>query len=203
MDCGAVMEASHGFTPQEQTLVDTAKRAAAPRITEHDVEAAIVAEHYFTAADAVKGRTGAQFDRGHPLHLLTLCVLVLRNGFTVTGENACASPENFDEAIGRKLARQKAVDKVWPLLGYQLRSMLAKRDEADAVRGWGPEELAKVAGQPPDEWRDAVEIPAKLGGSPVVGRARKPGCLPQLLTEDGKVWEWDHSIAAHVIVDGA
>lgn len=59
------------------------------------------------------------------LKLLTFCVLVLKNGFTVTGESACASPENFDAEIGRKIARQNAVQKVWPLMGYELRSKLA------------------------------------------------------------------------------
>lgn len=58
------------------------------------------------------------------LSLLTFCVLVLRNGFTVTGESACASPENFDAEIGRKIARQNAVAKIWPLMGYELRSKL-------------------------------------------------------------------------------
>ena len=60
------------------------------------------------------------------LHLLTFCVLVLKNGFTVTGESACASPENFNAEIGRKIARQNAVDKVWPLMGYALKSELSK-----------------------------------------------------------------------------
>ena len=60
------------------------------------------------------------------LNLLTFCVLVLRNGFTVTGESACASPENFDAEIGRQIARQKAVDKIWPLMGYHLKQRLAE-----------------------------------------------------------------------------
>ena len=60
------------------------------------------------------------------LGLLTFCVLVLKNGFTVTGESACASPENFDAEIGRKIARQNAVNKVWPLMGYALKSELSK-----------------------------------------------------------------------------
>jgi len=60
-----------------------------------------------------------------PLKLLTFCVLVLRNGFTVTGESACASAENFDAELGRKIARQQAVEKIWPLMGYGLRSKLA------------------------------------------------------------------------------
>ena len=59
------------------------------------------------------------------LGLLTFCVIVLKNGFTVTGESACASPENFDAEIGRKIARQNAVAKIWPLMGYELRSKIA------------------------------------------------------------------------------
>lgn len=59
-----------------------------------------------------------------PLSLLTFCVLVLRNGFTVTGESACASPENFDAELGRKIARANAVNKVWPLMGYALKQRL-------------------------------------------------------------------------------
>lgn len=58
------------------------------------------------------------------LGLLTFCVLVLRNGFTVTGESACASPENFDAEICRKIARDNAVQKIWPLEGYLLKQNL-------------------------------------------------------------------------------
>jgi hypothetical protein len=57
-------------------------------------------------------------------------VLVLRNGFTVTGESACASPENFDAELGRKIARANAVNKVWPLMGYALRNQLAAAEHA-------------------------------------------------------------------------
>lgn len=60
------------------------------------------------------------------LNTLTFCVLTLRNGFTVTGESACASPENFDGEVGRKIARANAINKVWPLMGYELRSKLAE-----------------------------------------------------------------------------
>jgi hypothetical protein len=58
------------------------------------------------------------------LQLLTFCVLVLKNGFTVTGDSACASPENFDAEIGRKIARANAVQKIWPLMGYALKQRL-------------------------------------------------------------------------------
>ena len=60
-----------------------------------------------------------------PLDILTFCVLVLRNGFTVTGESACASPENFDAEIGRKIARENAVNKIWMLEGYLLNQKLS------------------------------------------------------------------------------
>ena len=53
---------------------------------------------------------------------------MLRNGFTVTGESACASPENFDVQIGCAIARENAVQKIWPLLGYELRTKLAAEE---------------------------------------------------------------------------
>ena len=55
---------------------------------------------------------------------LTVCVLTMQNGFTVTGESACASPENFNEELGRKIAKTNARDKMWPLLGFRLRDNL-------------------------------------------------------------------------------
>ena len=99
----------------------------APRITPAAIEANITSEHYFTAADGVAWLcTDPQFDPPQALTLLTFCVLTLRNGFTVTGESACASPENFNAEIGRRVARENAVSKVWPLMGYELRSNLAR-----------------------------------------------------------------------------
>jgi hypothetical protein len=55
---------------------------------------------------------------------MTICVLKLRNGFTVTGESACADPKNFDEGIGKKIAREDAARKIWALEGYVLRNRL-------------------------------------------------------------------------------
>ena len=103
-----------------------AKGLTAPRITPTDIEANIVSEHYFTAKDGVAGHFGGLPDP-YPdaLSLLTFCVLVLRNGFTVTGESACASSENFDADIGRRIARQNAVQKIWPLLGFRLRDKIS------------------------------------------------------------------------------
>ena len=109
-----------------------AKGLTAPRITPADIEANIASEHYFVASDAIQHDNAVNHSAkdigGWVLggtQLLTFCVLQLRNGFTVTGESACASPENFDAEIGRNIARQNAVAKVWPLMGYELRSKLA------------------------------------------------------------------------------
>lgn len=99
-------------------------KAVAPRITPAAIAANIVGEHYFTAADGFAGSREFTLEADHPLHLLTFCVLVLRNGFTVTGESACASPENFDAEIGRKVARANAIEKIWPLMGYELKQRL-------------------------------------------------------------------------------
>jgi hypothetical protein len=117
--------------------IQAAGANVAPRITPADIEANILYEGYFTAdqgvaaEDAYMGELG---DPGHPaLKLLTFCVLVLQNGFTVTGESACASPANFNAEIGRKVARANAVEKMWPLMGYALKEQLAKTNAYGAA----------------------------------------------------------------------
>lgn len=115
-----------------------AKGLIAPRVTPHDIEANIATEYFFTAQEGLEGSLllGDPLGQGAShgsLKLLTFCVLVLRNGFTVTGESACASPENFDAELGRKIAKTKiaktnAVQKLWPLMGYALRQKLHERD---------------------------------------------------------------------------
>lgn len=103
------------------------KGLTAPRVTPDDINANIATEHYFTAMDGVCGNQLMELPSYPPLEHLTFCVLVLRNGFTVTGESACASPENFNAEIGRKIARQNAVQKIWPLMGYHLKAQLSQR----------------------------------------------------------------------------
>ena len=113
-----------------------AKGLTAPRVTPKRINEVIVREDYFTAADGASGvlheaacGSNPIVDcRGIPRHLslLTFCVLTLENGFTVTGESACASPENFNAEIGRKIARENAVNKVWMLEGYLLKQALSE-----------------------------------------------------------------------------
>lgn len=57
---------------------------------------------------------------------LTVCCLELKNGFTVTGESAAASPENFNEEVGRDIAYKNAREKIWQLEGYLLREKLSQ-----------------------------------------------------------------------------
>lgn len=108
-----------------------AKGLIAPRVTPARIAEVIASEHYFTGFDGVYGvsqKTGDPLTvevLNQPLGLLTFCVLVLRNGFTVTGESACASPENFDAETGRKIARENAVNKIWMLEGYLLKARLS------------------------------------------------------------------------------
>lgn len=109
-----------------------AKGLTAPRVTPQHIQSLIVGEYYFTAADGVQQSLHKQDDLTRlcgahaELDLLTFCVLVLKNGFTVTGESACASPENFDGEIGRKIARENAVNKIWMLEGYLLKQSLSE-----------------------------------------------------------------------------
>ena len=115
-------------------VVEHVSSLMGPRVTLSGIEANIVSEHFFTAYDGAtapgEGIVSVWHDdvdfvsESTPLSLLTFCVLVLRNGFTVTGESACVSPENFDAEIGRQVARENAINKVWPLLGYELKTKL-------------------------------------------------------------------------------
>lgn len=59
-----------------------------------------------------------------PGTVFTVCLLTLRNGFNVTGESACASPENYDQELGERIARANAVQKIWALEGYLLKQVI-------------------------------------------------------------------------------
>tara|TARA_R110002126_G_scaffold101189_12_gene233205 strand:- start:1622 stop:1921 length:300 start_codon:yes stop_codon:yes gene_type:complete len=83
----------------------------APRLNPEKIDAIIAGEDYHIFGDTC----------------LTVCCLTLANGFTVTGESACASPENFNEEIGRKIARGNARDKIWVLEGYLLKQKLYEK----------------------------------------------------------------------------
>ena len=108
----------------------------APRLTPDHIDSVIQSVHFFTAGDGYAGALasseefnslpeGGRFiNPPQQLDLLTFCVIVLKNGFTVTGESACVSPDNFDAEIGKKIAYQNAREKIWMLEGYLLKQKL-------------------------------------------------------------------------------
>lgn len=124
-------------TDDEPISEHAASPGTYPKVLPTDVEAAIASELYFTAADAAQGVSHIPDTTigWQSLELLTICILTLRNGFTVIGSSACASPENFDAAYGRKLARAKAAEQIWTLLGYMLREQLHQASQTQAHPG--------------------------------------------------------------------
>jgi hypothetical protein len=93
-------------TSIEQEIYE--KGLTAPRLTPTLIDAVIKDKAFY-----VFGNT-----------CLTVCCLTLENGFTVTGESACASPENFNQEIGEKIAFENAREKIWALEGYLLKQRL-------------------------------------------------------------------------------
>ena len=112
----------------EQEIQD--KGLTAPRITPDLINSKIKDTAYILPRDVCKRDNGVEvFDAPVPLQTLTFCVLTLENGFTVTGESACASPENFDAEIGKKIAFENAREKIWLLEGYLLKQRLFEQSK--------------------------------------------------------------------------
>lgn len=88
----------------EQELIE---RSAYPRVTLDQLKANIVDERFVQHG------------------LVTICILTLANGFTVLGQSACAVPGNFKVDVGQRLARSDAENKIWALMGYELKSKVA------------------------------------------------------------------------------
>ena len=102
-----------------------AKGLNSPRLTPDFIDSKIKDIEYILPRDVCKRDNGVEvFDAPLSLQTLTFCVLTLENGFTVTGESACASPENFNAEIGKKIAYENARNKVWGLEGYLLKEKL-------------------------------------------------------------------------------
>ncbi len=98
----------------------------APRLTPDHIDSKIKAVEYILPREVCKRDNGVEvFDAPLSLQTLTFCILTLENGFTVTGESACASPENFDAEIGKEIAYNNAREKIWVLEGYLLKEKLS------------------------------------------------------------------------------
>lgn len=92
----------------EQELQD--KGLDAPRLTPEDIDAVIVDETYTMLPGGKR----------------MVCELTLENGFTVRGESACVSKENFDEDIGKRVSREDARNKVWGFEAYLLQESIKR-----------------------------------------------------------------------------
>lgn len=83
-------------------------------------EAKIAARYDFTGDRAV----GLDVPQHPALGVLSICILVMQNGFTIIGKSAPASAANFNAELGKKLAYEDAIRQLWPLEGYALRDRL-------------------------------------------------------------------------------
>lgn len=105
----------------EATEAECAANAVAPRVSLASMEAKIVARYDFTADKVLAPDEPAPAS----LPLLSICILVMQNGFMVVGKSAPASAENFNAELGKKLAYEDAIRQLWPLEGYALRTRLS------------------------------------------------------------------------------
>jgi hypothetical protein len=114
----------------EATEAECAKGRTAPRVSLDDIKNAICARYdvrgnevAFISDNALAADIGWN-ELPKCLDTLSLCILVMRNGFMVVGKSAPAAPENFDAELGRKLAYEDCIRQLWPLMGYSLRDKL-------------------------------------------------------------------------------
>lgn len=113
------MTSSLEVTDQESAAV-----ATHPRVTLDDIKAAIAQTYFATGWDLSDGGRGLTEEQTNSVAVLTVCLLVMKNGYTVIGKAAPASPENYNSEIGNKFAYEDAVRQLWPLMGYTLKERL-------------------------------------------------------------------------------
>lgn len=100
--------------------------AKKPRVTLDQIKTLIDHEEYHIFDNASES--------GERYPALTVCVLTLKNGYKVVGHSACADPENFNEELGHKIAKDKAIGEIWPLAGFLLRDRLHREDHPPVMR---------------------------------------------------------------------
>ena len=94
-------------------------------VTKEQVDASIIAEQYFKVGQKT-----------------TVCLLVLDTGFEVIGDSAPVDPATFEFSIGKKIAKERAVDKVWAHLGSIVQWQKAVNDHREAELKQEAERLA-------------------------------------------------------------
>ena len=107
---------------EDDDLSKTVAKRPELRVALADIEAAVSAEYFLNAYEAV---AAAGMPASEELMPLTICILVMRNGFSVIGKAAPVSPLNYNADVGRKFAREDAMRQLWPLMGFSLRDRIA------------------------------------------------------------------------------
>ena len=100
------------MTEDIQEMIEE-KDLNAPRITPEHIEKVIDSAQFYV----------------FPSTTTTICALKLQNGYIVIGESACASPENFDQEVGRAIALKDARSRIWALEGYLLKDKLCQKEK--------------------------------------------------------------------------
>ena len=90
----------------EQEIQD--KGLNAPRLTPDLIDSKILCTQYFRVDNTT----------------VTICAMILQNGYTVVGKSAAVSMDNFDSELGEKIAKDDAREQIWALEGYLLKEKL-------------------------------------------------------------------------------
>lgn len=102
----------------------------APRVTPEDIENAIQSVYYIDGGKMIVHANSIQhkgkgLDVAQAAQAMTICMMVLKNGFIVLGKSAPVSPQNFDKVLGEKIAYEDCIKQMWPLMGFALKEKLA------------------------------------------------------------------------------
>lgn len=134
---GGKVEPELTTTSLQVTEAECGEGRTAPRVALADIEAAIQTIHFVPGDRAALAgeQNGFGNTNFEALRLLTICLVVMKNGFTIIGKSAPASPDNFDVKLGQKLAYEDAVRQIWPLMGFALRDRLHHGEVIGATAG--------------------------------------------------------------------
>lgn len=99
-------------------------------VSKSSIEAKIRGVYFINAGEAIKTSNGGYTDRDlEELKLVTICIIILENGFKVEGTSACVDPKIYNEAIGQEEAYKNAFEKIWEKEGYLLKQKLFEESQ--------------------------------------------------------------------------
>lgn len=104
-------------------------------VSKASIEAKIKSVYYINAGRAIEEAYGDALLPGDykNLSLVTVCIIILENGFKVEGTSACVDPANFNEVLGQEAAYENAFNKIWEIEGYLLRQSMYETEQSQAM----------------------------------------------------------------------